>query len=129
MRLSDHQAAFTQDVAALIRMAPHIMPNHRVRLSYAERSIEEQARLHDKNPHGAAPPGKSQHNSRLAVDLILDRRTETGWQWLSKSSHYLKLGQQWEMLSLWNRWGGRYSDGNHFERLTRLRPDTDILEA
>ena len=127
MKLSDHQAQFTSDLAALIRMAPNIMPNYRVRLSYAERSYAEQARLHKENPNGAVPAGHSQHNKRLAADLILDKRTEEGWDYQTASEAYAPLGHQWERMSIWNRWGGRYRDGNHFERLQTIRDEPVLI--
>lgn len=127
MRLSDHQAQFTTDLAHLIRMVPSLMPGYRVRLSYAERSLEEQARLHELNPSGAAAAGHSQHNLRLAADLILDKRTDEGWEYQRMTATYAPLGHQWERLSIWNRWGGRYSDGNHFERMETIRDEPVLI--
>lgn len=128
MRLSDHQAEFTQDLAHLIRFTA-ASGRYRVRLSYAERSLEEQERLHRENPRGAAPAGKSQHNSRLAADLILDRLVDGRWEWQSSTAAYQAMGVQWETMSIFNRWGGRFSDGNHFERLTSPRREPDVLIA
>jgi hypothetical protein len=128
VRLSDHQAQFTQDLANLIRMAPSIMPGYRVRLSYAERSMEEQERLHAANPRGAAPAGRSQHNVRLAADLILDKRGEDGrWVYQTDTRDYAPLGHQWERMSIWNRWGGRFNDGNHFERREITRDEPSLI--
>ncbi len=40
-----------------------------------------------------------------------------------KTAAYKPLGDYWESLDPLNRWGGRFDDGNHFER--NLRPWRD----
>ena len=41
---------------------------------------------------------------------------ETGAYLFTTEAH-AELGKYWESLSPKNRWGGRYSDGNHYERI------------
>ena len=66
-------------------------------------------------PYGAA---SSMHKLRLARDLILDKLGDDGeFDYQTKTSAYRKLGELWESMDPANRWGGRYNDGNHFERL------------
>lgn len=126
MRLSDHQAGFTEDIARLIRLVPYLMPNHRVRLRDVQRSEEEQQRLVDA---GISPTMNSQHVKSMAADMVLDRKSEAGWEYLRDTRDYQRLGVKWEAMSLFNRWGGRYHDGNHFERLEHPRDDQPPLYA
>ena len=66
----------------------------------------------------------SWHLESLAMDLILD----INGQWQSDSEAYRPLGIYWESLSPYNRWGGRFGDGNHFERRTFIS-ELSSLEA
>ena len=52
----------------------------------------------------------SMHKLKLAVDLYL---TKDG-VYLTKTSDYEFAGLYWEGLHELCRWGGRFSDGNHF---------------
>jgi len=53
----------------------------------------------------------SLHYKRLAIDLNLFK----DGVWLKKSEDHKPLGDYWESLDPQNRWGGRFSDGNHYE--------------
>ena len=53
---------------------------------------------------------KSLHCERLAIDLNLFRHGE----YLTTTEAYRPLGEYWESLHPEARWGGRFSDGNHF---------------
>lgn len=130
MRLSDHQAEFAADVARLIRMVDLSYPRLRLRLGHAYRSIEEQQRLMDAGISKVRKPESSKHTQRLAVDLILDKLDGTGiWVYQTKSDEYKVLGDMWEAFSKHNRWGGRWQDGNHFERLEHQRlEDLEVYE-
>lgn len=55
----------------------------------------------------------SLHCDRLAVDFNLFR----DGHYLSKTEDHLEMGRHWESLYVFNRWGGRYGDGNHYETL------------
>jgi hypothetical protein len=53
----------------------------------------------------------SNHKLRLAIDLNLFR----DGQYLTASDDHKPLGEFWESLHPECRWGGRFSDGNHYE--------------
>jgi hypothetical protein len=55
----------------------------------------------------------SLHCRRLAKDYNLFRNG----MYLSSTEHHRELGRHWETLHPFNRWGGRYNDGNHYEML------------
>ena len=76
-----------------------------VTLGEAWRSPDEAARL------ARAGKGivKSKHCCRLAIDICLFRHG----LYLEESKDYEKAGIYWETLG--GTWGGRWSDGNHFE--------------
>ena len=128
MQLSDHQAAFTSDIARLIRLVPLIKPGHRVRLLEVQRTIERQIRLIGAGSSWVDDAATAPHVEKRAADLALDRRAGSGWTWLADTADYKDLGVQWERFSTHNRWGGRYGDGNHFERLKSPRVE-DPLNA
>ena len=53
---------------------------------------------------------RSAHKVRLAVDILLNKDGE----WLQLTEDYRPLGEWWEKQHQLARWGGRFSDGNHF---------------
>ena len=53
----------------------------------------------------------SQHSKKLAGDLNLFKNG----RYLSKSDEHRVLGKYWESLNIYNVWGGRFKDGNHYE--------------
>jgi len=53
----------------------------------------------------------SLHCRRLAIDLNLFRDCK----YLSTTEAHRELGRYWESLNGYNRWGGRFNDGNHYE--------------
>ncbi len=69
----------------------------------------EQAALYAKEKKGIL---NSQHRDRLAIDI--DLFSKTG-EYETKTESYSHYGKYWESLHPDNRWGGRFSDGNHFE--------------
>lgn len=118
MRLSDHQAYFTADAARLIMFA-NSQPGFRVRLREVTRPDLLQ-RLYVKL--GKSWTQASWHLESLALDLLLD----IDRQYQRDSETYRILGVFWEALSPYNRWGGRFGDGNHFERRTILRDEAEL---
>lgn len=71
-------------------------------------------RVHgDYGVKGSYSHPKSNHKLKLAVDLLAFKDKK----YLTATPDYRELGMWWEDLSPYNRWGGRYNDGNHFERL------------
>ena len=55
----------------------------------------------------------SLHYAKCAGDLNLFKDGE----YLTDTESHRFLGEFWESLNPENRWGGRYSDGNHYERV------------
>lgn len=116
---ADAQAEFTLDVADLIHWVRNSKPGWRVRLREVYRPVEMQAIYVER---GASSTMHSNHLSSRAMDLILD--IDEVWQ--PQTEAYAELGFQWERMSLFNRWGGRWSDGNHFERRLHIRTEPDL---
>lgn len=52
----------------------------------------------------------STHRKRLAIDLNLFR----DGKYLDKTDDHRVLGEWWEKQHSLARWGGRFSDGNHY---------------
>lgn len=59
---------------------------------------------------------KSAHKLRLAVDLNLfkDVDGDGDEDFLGATEHHRVLGEWWEAQGSDHRWGGRFSDGNHY---------------
>lgn len=98
MRLGEHQEAFCLDLGKLIIYAYGL--GYRIRLGdvWAKDG-------HKKN---------SQHYKKLAADcnLFIDG------EYIKDDRGHDVLGKYWEELDpVYNRWGGRYDDANHYERM------------
>lgn len=110
MSLSDHQWEFLIDLANLIKFA---------RSKGYKLTGGDLYRDPIRCNYGAS---NSKHHKRLAVDLNLfvwQKNESTGmwyWQYVTKTNWHRPLGEYWESLNELNRWGGRFSDGNHYER-------------
>jgi hypothetical protein len=100
MTLRKKQAIFTELVAKLILKAYE--DGYEMSIAYATRSPEENERI------GGSP--RSLHLHRLAVDLNLFRNA----RWLSSTEAHRPLGEWWEEQHEMCRWGGHWSDGNHY---------------
>lgn len=61
----------------------------------------------------------SLHIMKTAADLNLFKDGE----YLLRTEDHKQLGDFWESLHPYNRWGGRYKDGNHYEMLNRPREE------
>jgi len=107
MTLRQKQTEFVKDVQKLLRYA--FAQGYDVTFGEVYRSQPMQKWYVD---HGLSWTMKSQHGKKLAIDLNLFK----DGQYLSKSYQHKKLGKYWESLSPWNVWGGRFNDGNHYER-------------
>jgi hypothetical protein len=53
----------------------------------------------------------SLHYDKLAADLNLFKNGK----FLDKTEDHRQFGDYWEALSPWCTWGGRWSDGNHYQ--------------
>lgn len=102
MNLSDRQWQFLKDVALLILYAD------------ARGMKLTGGTLYRDPDHNRAVGGieGSLHTERLAVDLNLF----DGSVYLPDTADHKPLGEFWESLRPENRWGGRFNDGNHYER-------------
>ena len=109
MTLRQKQALFVRLLAQLIQEADR--RGYELTLGEAWRPPELVA-LYAKDGRGSKA---SVHPDRLAVDLNLFRNG----RWLQTTKAHRGLGEYWEGLHPLCRWGGRFSDGNHY----RLTPD------
>lgn len=59
---------------------------------------------------------KSAHKQRLAIDLNLfkDIDNDGDLDFIGDTERHLPLGEWWEQQHPLARWGGRFSDGNHY---------------
>jgi hypothetical protein len=106
MTLSEKQRRFTWLVSCLIDWA--YGNGYELVLGHAYRSPEEQKRLYDA---GISPTLKSKHKKCLAIDLNLFK----DGVYLTKTEDHEPLGKYWESLDDECVWGGRFSDGNHYQ--------------
>ena len=108
MKKSDKQWEFLLDVALLIQFA------HRKgwKLTGGElwRTNEQQAWYVER---GLSQTRQGQHQKRLAIDLNLFIKDE----FRTDTESHQPLGEFWESIRPENRWGGRFNDGNHYERI------------
>lgn len=104
MTLREKQSLFVSLVAQLILHANKM--GYELTFGEAYRSREEAERL--------AKLGKgirnSLHTKRLAVDFNLFKDDK----FLTSTEDHRILGEYWESLHSLCRWGGRFSDGNHY---------------
>lgn len=101
MTLREARAEFTRLIPRLIDKA--------FELGFEAGIDEATERLTVKDPTSDHMVG-SLHHLGLALDLILWKNGE----WQDKSEQYTELGLFWESLHPLCKWGGRFSDGNHF---------------
>jgi len=52
----------------------------------------------------------SNHKIRLAIDLNLFKNGK----YLTETEDHRPIGEYWENLNPYARWGGRFNDGNHY---------------
>ena len=104
LNLRQKQSLFALLVAELIMFA--YSRGYEMTLGEAWRSEQEATRL------ALAGGGirRSLHQDRLAVDLNLFHKGI----WLRGTSDHAPFGQWWEQRHPLCRWGGRFSDGNHY---------------
>lgn len=121
MRLSDHQAAFSADLAYIVAWAPNGVPGARIRVLEVKRH-EIMQRIYVMA--GRSGTMDSFHLEATAADIALDIDGE----YQTQTEAYRPIGARWEALSVYNRWGGRFGDGNHLERMRRPREEP-ALEA
>lgn len=69
----------------------------------------ETAKIFAKEGRGIT---KSLHCDRLAIDINLFTSLN---EYLKNTRDYAQFGKYWEALHPDNKWGGTFSDGNHFQ--------------
>lgn len=106
MDMSKRQKIFAINVSHLIQKI--FLDGYSCTLGETYRP-RETAKLYAKEGRGIS---KSQHCSRLAIDINLFSPSD---EYENKTEAYSHFGEYWEGLHPDNRWGGRFSDGNHFE--------------
>lgn len=99
MKLGDRQALFSISIAKLIIRA--------YELGYEIRCGDFWAKPRNPLEHKK----HSEHYDRCAGDLNLFLKGV----YLKETKDHAELGAYWESLHPNCRWGGRYSDGNHYE--------------
>ena len=115
LKLSDHQWLFLQDLALLILYCRE----HRHKVTGGEllRTLYQQL---EYLRTGKTKTKRSWHLKKMAIDLnfFIDGKLTYDKKKLQN------IGQYWEDLSPYNRWGGNFKtflDTNHFERRTTKR--------
>ena len=107
MSLGNSQREFTSDIALLILYANAIGYEFTFGDAYRD------PRLHGKFGEKVSYASKnSEHKRRLAVDLNLFK----DGNYLTSTEDHKPLGNFWESLNQNNVWGGRWNDGNHYQR-------------
>lgn len=107
MTLSDKQWEFLKDVLLLIQFAER--KGWKITGGELWRPQEMQDIYVER---GMSQTREGQHQKRLAIDLnlFIDDQFKT------KTEDHKPLGEFWESIRPENRWGGRWNDGNHYER-------------
>jgi hypothetical protein len=104
MTLSEQQRLFVKLIAQFILWAYD--QGYEFTFGWAERP-EWVAEIYAKQGKGIR---NSLHTQRLAVDLNLF----INGNYTTSEADYKPLGEKWETMHPLCRWGGRFSDGNHF---------------
>lgn len=119
MKLSEHQRAFTRDIGHLIAFA--YQNDFELTFNEALRTPDQQWLYFTGHQiQGGKLVGgprrswttDSYHLKKLAVDFNLF----IAGVYQGTSEAHRPLGDFWESLNEYNRWGGRFQDGNHYER-------------
>jgi len=56
----------------------------------------------------------SKHYDGLAADLNLYIHNGEKWVYQTETEAHTPIGEEWERMG--HTWGGRFNDGNHYER-------------
>jgi hypothetical protein len=75
-------------------------------VSFGEGHVGDSIDADEDSPHRR----DGGHFKRIAVDLNLFKNGV----WLTTTEAFRPFGLYWEKLHVLCRWGGRFSDGNHF---------------
>ena len=121
--LSDEQSAFLYDVGRLVNYAEG--QNYKVTSGEIYRTMYQQRENVRK---GVSWTYNSKHLKRLAIDLNVF--SSTGGMGLANRNDpaYCDLGSYWESLSPHNKWGGRFKDYPHFERMPYKERNSELAD-
>lgn len=108
MTLGQKQRLFTRLTGLLIQWAYE--NGYELTTGDGYRDRRAFGKLGERGPYGAR---YSNHKRRLAHDWNLFR----DGVYLRETEDHRPLGEFWESLHPDCRWGGHYSDGNHYEML------------
>ena len=110
MTLGEKQRLFTKLMAQLVLWAYEHDYELTVGDAYRDPRSHGEWGVTKERTYGRS---RSNHKRRLAMDfnLFIDGKYQT------TSEAYKELGEYWESLHELCRWGGRFSDGNHFSLL------------
>ena len=109
MTLGDHQEEFALDIVRLLTEAT--ARGYRYRLGEFERTVEQQ-KLYVET--GRSKTMESDHIKKCAADIHFFKQ--------GRLCYPQELGDLWESMSRYNRWGGNwksFKDAPHFERHVR----------
>ena len=109
MSVGSTQKEFTLDIASLIFFAYE--QGYELTFGDAFRDPRVHGRYGEKESYATAD---SEHKRRLAVDFNLFK----DGKYLTETSDHKMLGDYWESINPKNIWGGRWDDGNHYQRNT-----------
>jgi hypothetical protein len=101
-------------MAYMVAWAPNAIHGARIRVLEVKRH-EIMQRIYVLA--GLSDTLESYHLDALAFDCALDIDGE----YQTETAAYRAVGAKWESLSQYNRWGGRFGDGNHMERMRQPR--------
>ncbi len=107
MSLGSTQKEFALDVAHLIFHAYEL--GYELTFGDAYRDPRVHGEYGEKGSYASA---NSEHKRRLAVDFNLFK----DGKYLTSTADHKPLGDFWEELRPKNIWGGRWEDGNHYQR-------------
>lgn len=105
MTLGQKQRLFTSFIGKLIEYA--YSNGYELSFGDAYRDPRVHGELGEKKSYSSKT---SNHKVRLAVDFNLFKDGE----YLASTDDHQELGEFWESLHPFCRWGGRFNDGNHY---------------
>jgi hypothetical protein len=121
--LSDQQKEFLYDVGELLVYAEQ--QGYKLTAGELTRTMYQQRENVRK---GVSWTYNSKHLKRLALDVNLFSSTGGGGLASNSDPAYCDLGSYWEGLSPHNRWGGRFHDQPHFERMPNREVRSTLQE-
>lgn len=109
MTLREKRVAFSLAISRLILWANDHLPGFEVAYGEGLVALTDAADGDYDGPHKRT----GGHYTGLATDLAI---YDSAGRYIDEGGHpaYRRLGEQWERMDSLARWGGRFSDDNHF---------------